>query len=129
MIWFLLVMHRCASGFGVLQSHHNDPRFLRSEKQAKAQEDARVVFLQQLEKHTNAEAGLAPLVKSRLNEEARGKIMLVPDGGDPASAEPCRPEDRLLELLTSKNSDGSARGEWKWLGPDRVEMQFHAMIQ
>ena len=103
--------------------------FLRSEKQIRAREGARAAFLQELEKHTNAEAGLAPLVKSRLNEEARGNIMLVPDGGDPASVEPCRPEDRLLELLTSKNADGSARGGWEWLRPDRVKMQFHAMIQ
>ena len=103
--------------------------FLRAEKEAKAREDARVVFLQRLEKNTNPEAGLAPLVKSRLNEEARGNIMLVPDGGDPAGAEPCRPEDRLLDLLTSKSADGSARGGWKWLEPGRVEMQFYAMMQ
>ena len=107
-------------------------------REAKAQEGARAAFLERLGKNTNPEAGLAPLVKSYLNlsKEARmvvpdgpQKIMLVPDGGDPASAEPCRPEDRLLGLLTSKNADGSARGGWKWLGPGRVEMQFYAMIQ
>ena len=103
--------------------------FLRSEKKAKAREDARAAFLQRLEKNTHPEAGLAPLVKSRLKDEALGNIMLVPDGGDPASAEPCCPGDRLLDLLTQKNADGSARWGWKWLGPGRVEMQFYAMIQ
>ena len=116
--------------------------FLRSEKLISARKNARAAFFQQLEKNTNAEAGLAPLVKSVLTQRSagtarggvqkkkiRGNIMLVPAEGDPASVEPCRPEDRLLELLMSKNVDGSARGGWKWLGPDRVEMQFHAMIQ
>ena len=105
----------------------------------------RAAFLEQLEKNTNPYAALASLVKYRLGNKGRyhqhgfrysryrpltGKeILLLPDGGDPAAAEPCRPDDLLLVLLTSKNADGSARGGWKWLGPRRVEMQFHAMIQ
>ena len=108
----------------------------------------RDAFLERLEKNTNPDMGLAPLVKYRLDSrypitdpsfswdftdpsfswEKRKGIMLVPDGGDPAAAERCHPDDRLLALLTSKNADGSARGGWKWLGPGRVEMQFHAMI-
>ena len=104
-------------------------------------EPVRAAFLERLEKKTNPDAGLAPLVKHRLKNHPltgpsfrddryqRTGIILLPDGGDPAAAEPCHPDDRLIELLTSKSADGSARGEWKWLGLGRVEMQFYAMIQ
>lgn len=100
---------------------------LKAKRRAQVERDARAAFLERLEKITHPAAGLAPLVKRRLNGEATGKILLVPEGGDPASVEPCREEDELLGLLTSKSA--AARGGWKWLGPGRVEMQFHAMIE